>query len=157
MKLTLEFIPLTKEDSLYRFLKRTNKEGTWREIKFDLINKFGRRCQICEQPTTLLELHEKWEYDEENCVQRLVDMQMVCNLCHRVKHMNSFYQSKQVKHGIKKSEMTKQELINHFCKVNDCSEEDFDRVEEEAFKTLRWRNRIKWKKDFSLFYKPINQ
>ena len=157
MKLTLEFIPLTKEDSLYRFLKRTKREGKWREIKIEIIKKFGKKCQICEQIATNLELHEVWEYDEETCIQRLVELKMLCGKCHKVKHLNNFYQSKVVKHGMLKSEITKQDLIDHFCKVNACSEEDFHHIEQEAFKTLRWLNKIKWKKDFSQFYEPIRK
>ena len=155
MKLTLDFIPLTGEDSLYNFLKRTRRLGKWKAIKEYLIRKQGRKCQACNQDDSYLEAHEVWEYDEIICIQSLKEVQLICKKCHLVKHLNFFYGSKVVKRGMLPSTITKQELITHFCQVNECTEADYHRLEGEAFQLLRWRNKIRWKKDFGTHYKDL--
>lgn len=154
-KLTLDFIPISGQDSLYNFLKRTNRLGKWLGIKNELILKHKRKCQICGSSTSILEAHEVWEYDEITCIQILKEIQLLCGMCHQVKHINFFYGSKTKKYGVLPSSVTKKDLIDHFCKVNQCSEEDYHQLESEAFKILRMRNKIKWKRDFGKYFVPI--
>ena len=151
MKLTLDFIPLTGEDSLYKFLKRTHRKEKWQRIRKNLFIKHGRKCQVCEKEDSHLEAHEVWEYDEINCIKMLKYIQLICKKCHLVKHINFFYGSKMVKRGMLPSSITKQELIDHFCQVNGCTESEYHRIEDDAFKILRWRNKIKWKQEFGDF------
>ena len=155
LALMFEFIPITMEASLYKFLKKTDRKGKWRAIKDELRKKFGNKCQICEVTRSHLEAHEVWEYDDETCVQSLAGIQLLCTKCHRVKHFNLYHQSRVRKWGILQSKITKQDLIDHFCSVNDCDEAEFEKQEAKAFKILRERNRIRWKKDFGTFYKPL--
>ena len=154
-KLTLDFIPISGQDSLYNFLKRTNRLGKWQGIKDELILKYKKKCQVCDLFTPVLEAHEVWEYDEITCIQTLKEIQLLCGMCHQVKHINFFHGSKIKKHGVLPSSVSKQDLINHFCKVNQCSEEDYYRLEREAFKILRMRNKVKWKRDFGKHYEPV--
>jgi len=44
--------------------------------------------------------------------------------------------------------LSREDLINHFCKVNNCSREDFEKHEEEAFRIWRERSKYEWKQDF---------
>jgi len=155
LKLTLEFIPITMERSLYQFLKRSDRMNRWKGIKEDLVKKNGKKCQVCNRSNAHLEAHEAWDYQEDTCTQLLKNIQLLCHECHRVKHVNLFYQSKLRRWGFLRSNTSKQDLIDHFCKVNECNEEDFETMEREAFKLLRRRNRISWRKDFGSFYKPV--
>ena len=155
LKLPFDFIPITQEDSLYKFLKKSDRMNKWKGIKEDLKKKFGNKCHVCHGAKSHLEAHEVWHYNEETCVQLLTDIQLLCHKCHRVKHINLYHQSKVRKWGILRSKTTKQDLIDHFCKVNECNKEVYAKHEWEAFKILRVRNRIRWKKDFSSFYKPL--
>ena len=155
LKLPLEFIPMTMEDSLYKFLKKSDRLNKWKRIKEDLRNEFGNKCHACQVTSSHLEAHEVWHFDDDTCVQLLMDIQLLCKMCHRVKHLNLFFLSEKRKWGFLAMKTTKQDLIDHFCNVNECDEAEFTKHEAKAYKKLRVRNRIRWKRDFSSFYKPI--
>jgi len=52
------------------------------------------------------------------------------------------------KEYFKKAGLTREDLINHFCNVNNCTRKDFERHEEEAFRIWSERSKYEWKQDF---------
>lgn len=45
------------------------------------------KCAHCDAEQKSLELHEVWHYDDEEKVQRLVDLKPICSKCHLATHM----------------------------------------------------------------------
>lgn len=74
------------------------------------------KCKCCGEQANKMHCHEVWKFDFENSIQILQDLMSVCAWCHDTIHFNEI---------IKFS--TKQQRIDHFCKVNNCSEDVFFR------------------------------
>jgi len=74
-------------------------------------------CVICSVDGQEMHAHERWKFDDRRKIQRLVDIICVCVLCHDTIH---FGRSSQVY-----SKKYQAELVNHWCKVNKLSRQDF--------------------------------
>jgi len=110
MKLTLELMSVgTSGHSLYRYL--TTK--AWTTLRQTVLEKNGSCCAVCEVTNVQLDCNEQWEYNDETHIVRLVGLEMLCQMCHLVKHMNQRGASLDV-------------LAEHFMKVNECSRQAFD-------------------------------
>ena len=83
----------------------------------------------------LFELHEFWEYYDGAHVQKLVGIHHLCRLCHMIKHIGFWCYTSNGRKKLEKLGLSRKDLIEHFCRVNNCSEEDFERHEDEAFKS----------------------
>lgn len=152
MKLTIELVPSSLWGfSLCNFYAKTDPQR-WRDIKNDLTSREGDKCWICGSKGRL-EAHEFWDYDETNKIQKLVAIHHLCIWCHRVKHIGRslFTADGQQELG----EKGKQQLVNHFCKVNGCSERDFKKHQTESFKVFQRRSRLDWYQDFGIYEEEI--
>jgi len=151
-KLTIELIPATAWfSSLYRIYKNSNQLSKWRRIKKELFEREGRRCWICGRENVRLEAHEFWEYDDEKHIMRLVAIHHLCDMCHKIKHIGFWCYTVDGRKLMEKAGLTREDLINHFCKVNNCTREEFEKHEEEAFKIWRERSKYEWKIDLGKY------
>lgn len=92
-------------------------------------------------------LHEVWEYDEENRIQRLKGFECLCPTCHSVHHWGL----SQVRG------MDMNMLIRHACKINKCTEEQFNIHIAKSFQDWRRRsNGIEWKLDLGIYEELFN-
>ena len=145
-KLTIELVPARAWfSSLYQLYKRSNQLNRWRRIKKELFRREGRRCWICGKEDVRLEAHEFWEYDDENHVMRLRAIHHLCHLCHKVKHIGFWCYTLDGRRLLEREGLTKEDLIKHFCKVNNCTPEEFEEHKREAFQKWRERSKYKWK------------
>ena len=48
--------------------------------------------------------------------------------------------------------LTRDDLIHHFCLVNDCEKSDFLNHEKDAFKKWRDRSKVDWNQDLSNYF-----
>jgi len=142
LRLRIELIPSTVwYSSLYRLLP----SDVWNNIRNEIIAKDGRKCQICGETEGMMNLHEMWEYDDKKHIQKLVGFILLCKMCHHVKHIGLA--------GIlaDKGELDYGELIEHFCRVNNCTERDFEEIRERAFEIWENRSQHEWKQDFGKY------
>jgi len=148
-KLIIELVPSKVWFlSIYQIYKKGNQLSKWRKIKKELFEKEGRRCWICGKEGERLEAHEFWEYDDENHIQKLVTIHHLCGMCHKIKHIGFWCYTEDGRKQLTKAGLNKEDLVNHFCKVNNCSIEEFKKHKEEAFKLWRERSKYEWKQDF---------
>jgi len=139
LKLTAELVPKTAwNQSLAKLLPRS----VWDSIRGDIIERNGRKCQICGETEGVMNLHEIWEYDDVSHFQKLNGFILLCTMCHHVKHIGLA--------GIlaREGKLDYSEVMKHFCKVNNCSEKDFEKHVAEAFEIWRRRSEHNWKQDF---------
>ncbi|PKR82408.1 HNH endonuclease [Heyndrickxia camelliae] len=136
MELTLEVIP----KSTWGKNVRSEYKSDWDKIRKLVYQKAMMKCQICYEKQETLHAHEVWEFDEEDHIQKLVDIIGICEDCHNTIH-----------YGRAKLVGTDQEAKEHFMKVNECDELDWMlAVQEVSIKSMK-RNKIKdWKLDLSL-------
>ena len=153
LKLTIDLIPSPLWfSSLYAILKSYGLLDKWKEIKSCVFRKEGFKCFICGKGG-YLELHESWDYDDINHIQKLVGIHHLCSLCHKVKHIGFWCYTNEGLNQLSCLGLKERDLINHFCRVNNCSKEDYKTHKDKVFKVFNDRNKYEWIQDFSLVLK----
>jgi hypothetical protein len=148
MNLTAELVPSTVwYSSLYRLLP----SDVWNSIRNGIIAKNGRKCQICGETQGTMNLHERWNYDDINHVQKLEGFILLCRMCHHVKHIGLA--------GILANEgkLDYNEVVRHFCKVNGCFEKEFAKHVDDAFRIWGKRSQYPWTQDFGEYEKYLKK
>ncbi len=134
MKLEIELVP----DSCWQSnLRSILPPKMWDVVRRDAYKRAGGKCVICGKPGRL-EAHEKWEYDDEKCVQRLADVVGVCRACHEVIHI-----------GRTTLMGREKEASEHFMKVNGCSYTEYRKALGEANEKNIERSKKEWSIDLS--------
>jgi hypothetical protein len=148
LKLEIELVPSTVwYSSLHRLLPRK----VWDSIRNEIITNHGRKCQICGETEGIMNLHEIWQYDDRKHTQKLEGFILLCNMCHFVKHIGLT--------GILANEgrLDYDNVVAHFCEVNNCSKRDFERHKREAFEIWHNRSRYQWKQGFGKYKRFIDK
>ena len=138
MKLEIEFVPIKLR---YSSFWRVFSKEEWDSLKNKIIEKNGRRCQICGDTEDNLTLDVVWNYDDDQHVQRFEEFILLCEMCHYTKHLG--VAGTLADRGL----LDYNKLIDHFCKVNNCSREEFEEHRAKAFKIWEERSMYKWKRD----------
>lgn len=136
LKLNFEMVP---DSCWYSNLRSILSPDQWNIVRRDAYARANGKCMICGAPSSRLEAHEQWSYDEENCVQRLMTVIAVCRSCHEVIHIG--------RTSLMGNEKSASE---HFMKVNGCSYAEYRKALGEANEAHIRRNKIaEWKLDIS--------
>lgn len=96
-----------------------------------------------------MNLHEIWKYDDVKHVQKLEGFIFLCKMCHHVKHIGLA----EILAGQGKLDYDK--VIEHFCKVNKCTETEFKERKAKAFEIWEKRSKHAWKQDFGKYEKFV--
>ncbi len=135
-KLNFEMVP---DGCWYSNLRSLLSPRQWDAVRKKAYARAGGRCMICGAPSKRLEAHERWEYDEENAVQRLKDIIAVCPACHAAIHIGRT----QLKGDVRAAE-------EHFMRVNGCTYAQMRAALGAANADHIRRNKIgEWKLDIS--------
>jgi hypothetical protein len=135
-KLKIELIPRT---AWYKNLRSELKKSDWDKIRKSVYAKQNMHCHICGDQCMSLDAHEIWDFDEENHIQRLVDIIGICKPCHNTIHYG-------------RAQIIGQERAarEQFIKVNDCDYDDLQDEIRRAKEDFDRRSEIKdWKLDVS--------
>lgn len=107
---------------------------------------------ICGARASRLEAHERWRYDDGKRLQTLETVIAVCHRCHEVIHIG-------------RTQLTGRgaEAMEHFMKVNGCTQSEFHEALGEANREYLRRNEaegwvtdISWLKEkFGIEFPPI--
>lgn len=135
MKLNFELVP---DSCWYSNLRSELPKEVWDKIRKKAYARAGGKCMICGAPSTRLEAHEQWEYDDEKGVQKLVNVVAVCRACHEVIHI-----------GRTQLMGREREASEHFMKVNGCTYAEYRKALGEANEKHRERSRREWQLDVS--------
>lgn len=136
MKLDFEMVP---DGCWYSNLRSILSPAQWDVVRRDAYSRAQGRCMICGAPASRLEAHERWSYDEKNCVQKLETVVAVCKSCHEVIHIG-------------RTSLTggEERACAHFMKVNGCSYAEYRKALGTATEAHRRRNAVaEWKLDVS--------
>jgi hypothetical protein len=148
LKLEIELVPKPLWGlSLHRLLPKE----TWNAIRNDFIATNGRKCGICGETEGTMSLHEVWNYDDEKRVQKFEKFILLCGMCDHVKHMGLA--------GIlaKEGKLDLGQVIEHFCKVNNCTREDLKKHMSATSETWKKRSKCQWKQDFGTYANLIRE
>ena len=148
MILEIELVPSTVwRSSLYRLM--SNNE--WRSLKEEVYDKEGRKCYTCGSKEQPFSLHEFWEYNDDKHIQKLSAVHHLCNLCHKIKHIGFWCHTADGRMKLKQEGLNCDNLIEHFCIVNNCTIQDFLAHEYKAFDMWKERSKYQWKQDFGKY------
>jgi len=148
MRLEVELVPnKVWHSSLHNLLPRK----VWDDIRSEIIQQNGKKCQICGETEGRMNLHEIWKYDDKKHIQKLEGFVLLCQMCHHVKHIGLA--------GILASQgkLDYDRVIEHFCRVNQCARTDFDSHEKKAFELWRRRSQHQWRQDFGQYKEFIKR
>lgn len=106
LKLDFEILPTGAWNNNLRTLF---SKKAWDFIRNDAYSRADGKCSICGRKVKRLEAHEKWDFNKDTRVQKLVDVIAVCNSCHSVIHI-----------GRTQLLGFEDRAIKHFEKVNGC-------------------------------------
>ncbi|MED3934392.1 hypothetical protein ABEY43_26705 [Priestia megaterium] len=112
-------------------VKRNISQYLWnKKIRKQTLEEREHKCRICgyepeEANLRHLEMHEIEHYDENNLICTLEGIDLICKRCHAFHHLGFTFS--------RTTEEQFNELIQHFIKVNNCTEEDF----RNHFKAVR--------------------
>jgi hypothetical protein len=109
-------------------------------IRHYIYERVNNRCECCgRKRSKYLEAHERWEFNEETKIQKLVRIIALCKLCHSATH-----------YGHSKRRKNMDNINMHIKKINNFTDEELQTHIKEAYKTWNERNKIKWELDFSI-------
>lgn len=135
-KLDFELVP---DGCWYSNLRSILSKKQWDFLRADAKERSGGKCMICGKQTKYLDAHERWSYDEKNCVQKLEDIIAVCKDCHSVIHI-----------GYTQLKGNEERAEKHFMKVNGCSYAEYRKALGLANEVHKRRNEIsEWKLDLT--------
>ena len=140
MKLNFELVP---DSCWYSNLRSILSPAQWDVVRKEAYARAKGKCMICGTEARRLEAHERWEYDEENRVQKLADVVAICKSCHEVIHI-----------GRTSLLGGEERACAHFMKVNGCSFAEYRKALGDANEAHRRRNKVpEWQLDLSYLKK----
>ena len=135
-KLNFQLVP---ESCWYSNLRSVLTPAQWDIVRRDAYAKAKGRCTICGAYTRRLEAHEVWSYHDAIALQKLETVMALCRSCHEVVHIG---RTQLVGRGM--------DAMEHFMKVNQCSQMDFHEALGKANELYKQRNKIEnWTTDIS--------
>ena len=113
----------------------------WERVRAMVTRRAGQRCEVCaaERDADLhrwLEVHERWAYDEDTGVQRLVRLICLCTDCHLTTH-----------YGFAEVVGRDEQAFAHLMRVRACDRDAADAHIEEATALWQQRSARTWELD----------
>lgn len=136
IRLTIELVPAGSWHSNLRSIV----PGRWDDLRRRCYMASEYRCEICNGrgPNHPVECHERWEYDDDRHIQKLVGLIALCPACHEVKHM-----------GLARVNGNERRAKRHLTIVNGWTSRQASQYIDEAFNLWRERSVYDWHTDIS--------
>ena len=139
------FIDLVPSTCWFSNVRSCIHPKDWDRVRNHIYERTHYTCECCGINTKedtingQLEAHERWNYDEENKIQKLMRIVSLCHQCHQSTHM-----------GLAGVLGKRNEAETHLKKVCIFTDEQVKLHRDEAFALWRKRNESEWKLDISL-------
>ena len=139
--LTIELVPKT---CFYSNVRSMVSPSEWDRLRNDCYKKANNVCEICggHGDRWPVECHEIWLYDDKNKIQKLEKLIALCPSCHHVKHW-----------GLSRLNNLEDDCMDHFTKVNKCSDGECLEYVEKSFRQWRERSQHYWSADLRVLEK----
>ena len=139
LTLPIELVPAPLWNrSLAQLSRDADGAALWKRIRDAELGRSRWRCEACGESGQ--QVHEKWEYDDDRLVQKLVGLEVLCRECHLVHHQ-----------GFAAVHHLDDVAFKQFRRVNALSKPEAKKLEQEAFDLWTIRSaRGPWTQDFSM-------
>ena len=115
----------------------------WDRVRDLVYKRVDYICECCKINTAIenirLDAHERWEYNEQTKVQKLVRLVALCELCHTTTHI-----------GLAQIQGKEKIAKKHLSSVRKFTEDECENHIQDAVKIWHERNEIDWSLDLSL-------
>ena len=135
------YVDLVPKGCWFKNVRTNVSPSDWDSIRKTVYKRAGFACEICGAKGRL-EAHERWSYDDETHVQKLVRLIALCPDCHMVTHF-----------GLASLRGKEKEAVAHFKKVSGLSYSDIKAHVEDAFDQWKKRSRHSYRLDLSMIEK----
>lgn len=135
------FIDLVPSTAFFTNMRSELKPDEWEQVKKSVFSRANYRCEVCsgKGKTHPVECHERWHFDIETKIQKLVDLIALCPACHEATHM-----------GLAMTRGRKSEAMNHFMKVTGMTINQANQHWREAYEYWEILSELNWRLDGSL-------
>ena len=133
------FVDLIPETSWFTNVRSAVDPADWDRLRRHVYRRAGHRCEACGAARCRLEAHERFTYDAQTGIQRLVRLVCLCDWCHTATHM-----------GMAGVRGVRTEAIAHLMAVTGMSPAEADEHIGEAFARWERRSAIRWHVDLSV-------
>jgi hypothetical protein len=135
------FIDLIPQTSWFRNVRAAVDPADWDRLRRMVYRRVGHRCEACGDSGVQLEAHERFTYDEQAGVQRLVRLICLCTACHRVTHFGR---------TMLQGDAVGQAAIDHLQAVTGMIDVETELHIRDAFDRWARRSRVSWEVDLSV-------
>ena len=115
-------------------------QAEWTKIRKYVCERSSFSCECCNDKSEKLEVHERWDFNEDTQTQKLVRLVALCNICHLATHM-----------GYAGVVGMGKEAKEHLKKIRNFTDEEFKSHHLEASTIYQKRSKMTWKLDLSFF------
>jgi len=139
------FVDLVPNTCWFSNVRSYIHPSDWDRVRNHIYERTQYICECCGINTKInsvngqLEAHERWNYNEENKVQKLMRIVSLCHQCHQSTHM-----------GLAGVLGKRKEAESHLKQVCNFSDEQVKIHISEAFALWRKRNENDWELDITL-------
>lgn len=115
-------------------VRRNISQTLWKKIRAQVLEEHNYTCSICGHAPPVEELkrlhvHEIEEYAKDELLCMLKGLDLICEKCHAFHHIGRTFSI------LNKEQIS--ELKLHFIKVNNCSEDDFNKYLKAFLSKIR--------------------
>ena len=143
MKLTIELVPRPCWNKSLSHLHSKGKFPLWEDVRKAVLAACSTRCALCgDKRKKNMHCHEIWEYDDVQNAQSLKTVIGICNMCHHVKHIGL------AEILARQGKLNYDKVVEHFCRVNECTKTEFQTHALEAFRIWDERSEKEWATHF---------
>jgi hypothetical protein len=135
------FVDLIPQTSWFRNVRAAVDPADWYRLRRMVYRRAGHRCEACGDSGSQPEAHERFTYDVQSGVQRLVRLICLCTACHRVTHFGR---------TMLQGDAAGQAAIDHLQAVTGMIDLEIERHIRDAFDQWERRSAVSWRVDLSL-------
>lgn len=128
------FVDLIPRTCWFTNVRACASTRDWERIRRMVLGRAEFACEICNaEQKGSLEVHERWQWNEEDSIQTLGRLICLCDQCHEVTHF-----------GLAQVNGRTIEAFSHLMKVTGMEEAQARNHVEEAFRVWEIRSRRVW-------------
>jgi len=133
------FVDLIPKSSWFDNVRAAVDPADWDRLRHHVYRRARYRCEACRTKGFRLEAHERFAYNAQAGVQRLVRLICLCHWCHTATHM-----------GLAGLLGVQDQALAHLMTVTGMNPAEADEHVGEAFARWERRSQIPWRVDLSM-------
>ena len=132
------FVDLVPASCWFTNVRKCVHFSDWDRLRYFVYERANNQCECC-QAKAILEAHERWYFDTQNKIQKLMRIIALCESCHETTHM-----------GLAQIRGRGDIAIQHLMNVVGINKNEAKSQVDKAFKLWGDRNKFEWELDLTI-------